>query len=258
MEFSPLKQLFNTARFEYRQLSATGNLSVDNNMSLDLGIRQNSATDVTSYSSGINWRFEKVQVSTRVGYDSNERWSGVISAAITLVHQPGTLLPRLDRRASVSSGSVEARVFEDVTDSERQPVEGANVSAPQNWLAHQTRCSCQHSQPPCLCRKLMPQHRHQPSYRLRSLTPHSRTHHRRTSGAWFVQIGAYDSRDKAQTTWDRFSEDMQTLQRKTARFMPFQSMTRLLVGPGGTRETASSICEQLKADNLDCLVRQVE
>ncbi|MDB3936315.1 SPOR domain-containing protein, partial [Granulosicoccus sp.] len=65
-------------------------------------------------------------------------------------------------------------------------------------------------------------------------------------------------RDKAQATWARLSGDMQTLQGKTARFMPFQSMTRLLVGPGKTRDAANSLCEELKTDNLDCLVRQIE
>ena len=417
---------------KYTQLSATGNLSVDSNMSLDVGIRQNSATDVTSYTSGINWRFEKVVISTRVGYDSDERWSGVISAATTLVHQPGTFLPRLDRRASVSSGTVEARVFEDVSDSERQPIEGANVNGLQNFRKATSNESgiAYLSQMPAYRRidielddsslldyemrsrvpgvsiisrpgsynvvdfplvrtaeleghisvtvngEKMPVSRalvslkstdgevvtqtrtafdgfylfegvepgdykisldgvlekrvmKQPAkiavasnsgvirgldYILRPVESTTATStmvaqereseqesgsssntlsvptltaalpvskadasapspakpqaaERDTAqqntpqadnGTWFVQIGAYDSRDKAQATWDRLSGDMQTLQGKTARFMPYQSMTRLLVGPGTTKDAASELCQQFKADSLDCLVRQVQ
>ena len=431
--------------FEYQQLSATGNLFVDNNMSLDLGIRQVSATDVTHYSGGINWRFEKIVISTQVGYDSDERWSGLVTAATTLVHRPGTLLPLIDRRASVGSGFVEARVFEDVEDSERQPVEGANVNGLQNFRKATT------DETGTAYLSQIPANRQidielddttLPDYEMRSRIPgvsiisrpgsynvvdfplvrtaeleghvsvsvngadspvsralvslksangevvtQTRTafdgfylfegvmpgdyqifldgtlekrvttrpgeitvainsgvisgldyflhpveletgaltmvmneeERRQESisssntlsvptlsaalpepkadasaqipaklqtaekeatqqnkpqaaepdtaqqnapqadkGSWFVQIGAYDSRDMAQATWDRLSEDMQTLQGKTARFMQYQSMTRLLVGPGRTREAASTLCKQLNEDSLDCLVRQME
>ena len=418
--------------FVYTQLSATGNLTIDNNMSLDLGIRQVSTTDMTHYSSGINWRLDKFVISTQVGYDSDERWSGLITASTTLVHQPGTLLPRVDRQASVTSGSVEARVFEDVTDSDKQPIEGADVNALQNYRRATTDGNG------VAYFSLMPANRQVdielddstlPDYEMRSRvpgvsiisrpgnyavidfplirtaelegyisvtvngkkTPVSRAlvslisnngevvtqtrsafdgfylfegvepgdykisldsafekrvmkrpgsvavtsssgviseldYSLRPSesetatpsmfakeggsqqetdsssntlsvptltaalpasendapaqiqaapqmevlesiekktpqedkGTWFVQIGAYDSREKAQATWDRLSGDMQTLQGKIARFMPFQSMTRLLVGPGRTKDVASTLCLQFKVDSLDCLVRQVK
>lgn len=114
------------------QLSATSNLSIDNSMSLSLGIRQDARSDVNYYSSGISWRLGQFTIGTRLGYDSTERWTGLITARTTMIHKPGYLWPRLDRRASVSSGSVEAHVFESAIETEKKAVRGAKIRALQN------------------------------------------------------------------------------------------------------------------------------
>ncbi len=77
-------------------------------------------------------------------------------------------------------------------------------------------------------------------------------------GQWFVQLGAYGSRELAQAFWDRINQSMQVFQGKTPRFDQFQDMTRLLVGPGRSRDAANVLCQQLEADRLDCLVRSME
>ena len=409
---------------ELLALVADSHLSIDSDLSLDLSVSQNPSTDTVAYFGGVNWRMQKVALNASVGYDSNEFWSGRVSLTTTLLHQSGTLRPRFDSRASVNSGTVEVRVFEDADTGERVPVAEVGVDAVQAWrgattddagialisgmpayrqvdvelddatipdydlqsknpgvsivarpgsyaivefpLVHtaelegniyiddddktpvnralvtlkspegnivtQTRTAYdgfflfqgiepgayqlaleepltlriqtrpgevivlgdsgvitaldftvtpvqtekrilrtqkqetlqqQQSESirstaiaPSIARALPdltgePEPRSQPE-------PESQPKPQTSNGTWFVQIGAYNSRDKAQATWDRLSGDMQTLQGKTARFMPFQSMTRLLVGPGRTKDAASTLCRQLKTDNLDCLVRQIE
>ena len=420
--------------FELRQLSTSGNLRIDSKLNAILGVRQSSTSETITYDGGINWLLKPVTVSTRVSYDSNERWTGLISLGTTLVKQPRTLIPRLDRSASVNSGRVEVRVYEDEDDGKRQPYARAGVNTIQTWrkattdedgkaylssmpsyrqvdieldestlednelrstnpgvsvisrpgsyavvdfplvrtaelegyisvtvdddklpvsralvslksadgeVVTQTRTAfdgfylfegvepgdyqisledtldkraekrpekltvtsssgiiagLDYSLRPAKSENAVPTMFAQEQERelqqesssssntlsvptLTAALPVSKDDAPAPSpakpqaaepdiaqqnapqadnGTWFVQIGAYDSRDKAQATWDRLSRDMQTLQRKTARYMPFQSMTRLLVGPGRTRDAASSLCEQLKTDNLDCLIRQIE
>lgn len=423
---------------ELRQLSANSSLRIDSNLSMTLGVRQSSTTDTVSYDGGINWLHELLTIGTRVSYDSDERWTGLITLGTTLVNQPRTLIPRVDRKASVNSGTVEVRVFENVDDAEQHPYTDAGVNTVQTWRKATTDTEGK------AYLSGMPAHRRVDieldestlkDYELRSTNPgvsitsrpgsyavvnfplvrtaelegyikvavnggqmpvsralvflklpdgevvtqtrtafdgfflfegiepgdyqislesplEKRVLKRPTkvtvasnsgviggldytlspvnaeivaaptmfaqedeskqdtadpsdtlslptlsaalpgletetsplnpaepqttqpettqpettqqnnlqedNGNWFVQIGAYDSRDMAQTSWDRLSQSMQALQGKIARFMPYQSMTRLLVGPGKTRDAANTLCEQLKADDLDCMVRRVE
>ena len=425
---------------ELQTLSATGNLFIDNDLSLNLGIRRISSTDTTQYKSGINWLIAGVAVGAYVSFDSNERWSGIITASSTLLHRPDTLLPKLSSRASVSTGSVEARVFEDVSGTEQIPYEGsAKISAIQSFRRSSTNNSGvatihglpAHSQtdieldystiedyelrPRTTGVSVIPRpgsyaivefplvrtselegyinasedNEKNPiaralvtlttpdgevvaqtrsgldgfylfegiepgnyrtsletdleqrvmkrptqisvkdssgvitglNYRLRPTktkpvapsllaqrAPSQQTENsdesntvatsqtlalptlaaalpqpveqdaakeQRTnqpsnseltppeapstnSGNWYVQIAAYGSLETAQASWARIKKGSMVLQDKTARYTSVQSMTRLLVGPGSSKESASRLCEQLKAEKLDCMTRRVD
>ena len=94
-------------------------LRIDNNLSLDLGVNKNELTDVTSYSGGFRWQFDQATLTARLGYDSNERWTGLINVSSTIIGRSGTLMPLFDSRVSTSAGSVEVRVYEEVESGER-------------------------------------------------------------------------------------------------------------------------------------------
>ncbi len=115
---------------ELLEFSADSSLRIERDMALDLSIRENPTSDITYYQSGLNWQLDKVKISARVGYDSEERWTGLITLSTALVHQPGTLVPMLDSRASVNAGSIEVRVFEDET---RKPLAGVDVKGVQAY-----------------------------------------------------------------------------------------------------------------------------
>ncbi len=110
--------------------SANSSLRIDRDMTLDLNVMENPTSDITYYQSGVNWQLDKVRISARVGYDSNERWTGLITLSTALVHKPGTLIPMFDSRASVNAGGVEVRVFEG---ENRMPLEGVSVKGVQAY-----------------------------------------------------------------------------------------------------------------------------
>lgn len=118
---------------ELLEFTADSSLRIERDLTLDLNIRQDPTTDTTYYGGGINWHLDQVAINARVSYDSNERWVGLITLSTALVHQPGTLRPRLDSRASVDAGSVEVRVFEGANGAEVKPHAGVGVNGVQAW-----------------------------------------------------------------------------------------------------------------------------
>ena len=115
------------------ELSADSSLRIDRDLSLDLSVRRRPTTDTTYYGGGINWQLDQVAINASVNYDSDERWGGLITLSTALVHQPGTLRPRLDSLASVDAGSVEVRVFEGEDGTEGEPQAGVGVKGVQVW-----------------------------------------------------------------------------------------------------------------------------
>ncbi|MFT6875395.1 MAG: hypothetical protein ACI9XK_003132 [Granulosicoccus sp.] len=118
---------------ELLDFSADSSLRIDRDLTLDLSVRQNPTTDTTYYGGGINWQLDQVAINASVNYDSDERWVGLITLSTALVHQPGTLRPRLDSFASVNAGSVGVRVFEDANGTEGEPHSGVGVNGVQAW-----------------------------------------------------------------------------------------------------------------------------
>ncbi|MFT6308520.1 MAG: hypothetical protein ACJA0Z_003694 [Halioglobus sp.] len=126
---------------EMLEFSADSSLRIERDLSLDLSVRQNPTTDTTYYSGGINWQLDQVAINARVSYDSDERWVGLITLSTALVHRPGTLRPRLDSRASVDAGTVEAWVFEDADGTNKVPHAGVVVDGTQAWRKATTGAS---------------------------------------------------------------------------------------------------------------------
>lgn len=118
---------------ELLALSADGRLRIERDLTLDLGIRRSPGTNTTFYQTGINWQLDKVAINAQISYDSNERWAGLITLSTTLANQSGTLLPRLDSRASVEAGSVEVRVFNGDDMMEDHAYDGVVVNGVQAW-----------------------------------------------------------------------------------------------------------------------------
>jgi hypothetical protein len=75
-------------------------------------------------------------------------------------------------------------------------------------------------------------------------------------GKWFVQLGVYGARERAAGFWERISQSKRALQGKTPRFEKYQNMTRLLIAPGQSKNSARQLCQQLKADRLECFIRK--
>lgn len=398
---------------ELQEFSADSSLRIDRNLRLDLSVRQNPTRDTTYYGGGINWQLEQVAINARINYDSNERWGGLITLSTALVHKPGTLLPRLDNRASVDSGSVEVHVYQDANGTAQEPHEGVDVTGVQTWRnattdergvaylsrmpAHQQidieldestlvdyELRSKHPGVSIVSRpgsysvvefplvrtaeleghvnvantddknpvgralvllkssdgKIVAQTRtafdgfylfegiEPGTYRLsleeplekrslnkpdsvtvlsdsgvireldftlraaqeETITPETLAREKlfsrepvafsslptpkilakalpeeknqakpqESEGTWFVQLGAYGSRKLAQDFWESVNQSIQLLRGKTPQYAPFQTMIRLLVGPGRSRDAANQLCQQLKVERLDCLVRDME
>lgn len=126
---------------ELLELSAASSLRIERDLTLDMNIRRNTTTDTTYYVGGVNWQLDRAAIIARVGYDSEERWTGLITLSTALVHRPGSLIPRLDSHASVDAGSVEAQVFERVDDSERAPQADVLVHGTQSFRTAETNQS---------------------------------------------------------------------------------------------------------------------
>lgn len=398
---------------ELLELSADSSLRIDRDLRMDLSLRQSPATDTTFYSGGINWQLEQVAINARVSYDSNERWGGLISLSTALIHQPGTLIPRLDSHASVDSGSVQAHVFQETNGAQREPYAGVDITGVQTWrnattdergVAYLSRMPAHRqidieleestlddyelrskrpgvsiiSRPgsysmvefPLVRTSELEGHVNAVSgdsnkpvsralvtvktpdgeivaqtrtafdgfflfegiepgsyevsleepFNMRSTTKPYRvavasdsgvireldfnlhTIEKKTSvpdslvkaeslptesnaalgpakpvllasakpekdgltqtqsdnGTWFVQLGAYATRELAQAFWDRINQTIEVLRGKTPRYSQYQNMIRLLIGPGQNRQSAAQLCQQLKVDRLDCFVRNMD
>lgn len=118
---------------ELLDLSFESNLRIERDLTLDLRLRQDTVTDKTYYGAGINWLLNPVSINAQITFDSDERWTGLLTFSTSLIHAPGTSMPRFDSRTSVDSGVVEARIFENLDDTEMKPRAGIAVNAVQAW-----------------------------------------------------------------------------------------------------------------------------
>jgi hypothetical protein len=119
------------------------NLSVANDMTVNFGLTHNPATDITRYTSGLNWQLPQVTLSPRINYDSNGDYSGFIYAAFSLAPRPDSSGLIVSGRSLATSGTVAARVFLDNDESgtlsmDDEPVPDVTVRALQAFRTAKT------------------------------------------------------------------------------------------------------------------------
>ena len=421
------------SELELREVVADSILQIESDLSLDMSVSHNRLTDTVAYTGGVDWRLDKVAINASVGYDSNERWSGLITLSTTLLHRAGTIVPWFNSKASVDSGAVEVRVFEGDENGERSPYPEVGVVGTQAWrrattdetgvallsglpayrqidvelddstitdyelrsqnpgvsviarpggyaivkfplirttelegnvflddenktpvsralvslntldgdVVLQTRTAYDgfylfqgvepgayrlsldtsftqriRSQPdeiavqghsgvisaldfsvgpaqlerrtltsqsgskslqsatdiissasiPPLLATSLPEPKSQPEPvtqpepqpQSQQLSESQPSIELTNAGPWFVQLGAYNSYEIAQASWDRISQSVPALTATTARFSQYQAVIRLLVAPGLSNDAANGLCQRLKADGVDCFIRRVD
>jgi hypothetical protein len=121
---------------EASQYFLDSNLAIAKDMSVNFGLTYSPLTDVTRYTSGLNWQLPQVTLSPRVNYDSNGQYSGFVYATFSLAPRPdsGGLMVR--GRSLATSGTVAARVFLDNDSSQSvtvgdEPLQNVSVRALQ-------------------------------------------------------------------------------------------------------------------------------
>ena len=128
---------------EASQYFLDSNLAIAKDMSVNFGLNYSPLSDVTRYTSGLNWQLPQVTLSPRVNYDSNGQYSGFVYAAFSLAPRPdrGGLLVR--GRSLATSGTVAARVFLDNDNNQTvsagdEPLQDVSVRALQAYRTAKT------------------------------------------------------------------------------------------------------------------------
>ncbi|MCH8499858.1 MAG: SPOR domain-containing protein [Marinobacter sp.] len=128
------------------ELAAGSRLRIDSSMAITFDIRHTLSNRLTVYSAGYNWLLDKLMISPRVQYDSNERWVGSVSVSSSFGTRPATWNPYIDRLSQTNSGGLLARVFIDNNNSGQfdagdTPLEDVRIRAPQAFRAADTDAS---------------------------------------------------------------------------------------------------------------------
>ncbi|MDV2080334.1 SPOR domain-containing protein [Marinobacter xestospongiae] len=128
---------------EISTVNSSATLRVDSRMTMNLDITHSALTDYTTYRTGFNWLLDVVQISPQIVYDSNERWTGLVSVSTSLNPRPGHAWPEFSRLSQTGYGAAYARAFLDangngVLDPDEAPLQGAQIDAVQAWQTAQT------------------------------------------------------------------------------------------------------------------------
>ncbi|MDP2787759.1 MAG: SPOR domain-containing protein [Pseudomonadota bacterium] len=128
---------------EARQYFLDSNLTIANDMSVNFGLIYTPLSNVTRYTSGLNWQFPQVTLSPRVNYDSNGEYSGFIYAAFSLAPRPDRAGIMVSGSSLATSGTVAARVFLDNDGSktfsaEDEPLPNVSIRAIQAYRSAKT------------------------------------------------------------------------------------------------------------------------
>jgi cell division septation protein DedD len=119
-----------------KQYFVDSNLNVAKDMSMNFGLTYDPLTDVTNYTSGLNWQLPQVTLSPRISYDSNGHYSGFVYASFSLAPRPDRSGVMISGSSLASSGAVAGRVFLDNDASNSfsagdEPLPNVTVRAPQ-------------------------------------------------------------------------------------------------------------------------------
>lgn len=126
-----------------REYFVDSNLSIARDMTMSIGVIYDPISDLTRYSSSLNWQLPQVTLSPGISYDSTGNYSGFVYASFSLA-------PRPDRGGALVSGvslatnsTVAARVFADHDGSNSftagdEPLSDVTVRAPQAYRTGKT------------------------------------------------------------------------------------------------------------------------
>jgi hypothetical protein len=128
---------------EASQYFLDSNLTIARDMSVNFGLSYSPLSDVTRYTSGLNWQLPQVTLSPRVNYDSNGEYSGFVYAAFSLAPRPDRGGVLVSGRSLATSGTVAARVFLDNDSSQTvsegdEPLQNVSVRALQAYRTART------------------------------------------------------------------------------------------------------------------------
>ncbi len=126
-----------------RQYFLDANMRIANDMTVQFGLTHDPLTDVTRYSSGLNWQHPMVTLSPRIAYDSDGEYSGFVYASFSLAPRPEDGGLMASGHSLATSGAVVARVFLDHDASGTynegdEPLRQVKVQAPQAYRSAET------------------------------------------------------------------------------------------------------------------------
>lgn len=119
------------------------NFRVANDMTMNFGLSYDPLTEITRYTSGINWQLPQIMLSPRLSYDSKGNYSGFIYASFSAGSRPDRAGVLLSNRSLANNGTLLARVFLDMDgdgtfSSGDKPISGVRIRAPQASRSAQT------------------------------------------------------------------------------------------------------------------------
>jgi hypothetical protein len=77
-------------------------------------------------------------------------------------------------------------------------------------------------------------------------------------GNWVVQLGAFSLQESAESYWRELSDSQSDLiEDFQARYREAGGLTRLILEPASSEEAARALCDELKGQGVDCLVKDL-
>ncbi len=95
------------------QYQLKADLRISQDMGMYFGVDYTPLTDLTLYTSGLNWQLKYITLSPRLSYDSNSNYTGFIYASTSLSPKPDRTGVLISGQSMANSGGVAARVFVD-------------------------------------------------------------------------------------------------------------------------------------------------
>lgn len=116
----------------------SGSLSLNDSASMTLNIERNFNNRVTLYRAGYNWDFDSFRISPQISYDSNERFTGLLTISTNFATHPGSAAPLFDSLPQANHGGALARAFIDDNGNGRYdpgeyPLPNVEFQAPQSF-----------------------------------------------------------------------------------------------------------------------------
>lgn len=134
---------------EFQSAEVSGNLDLNDDISLSGNIQHDFRLDLTRLRAGYNWDLEYVRISPQLAYDTDERFFGILSISTNFATRPGQITPIFSSLPLSNSGGVMARAFIDengdgnFSPATESPASGVSIVAPQSFRKATTNTSGQ-------------------------------------------------------------------------------------------------------------------